>query len=84
MENTLSAIELTGVVDKNHQLKLDADLPITGPKRVRVIVLYSLDDEWDETEWLRSAARSPAFLYLKEETEDIYSQTDGRPFHDKV
>jgi uncharacterized protein (DUF433 family) len=39
MEVSMTAIEMTGTVDENHQLKLDGELPIAGPKRVRVIVL---------------------------------------------
>jgi len=81
MENTMTAIELTGTVDEHHQLRLDTTLPISGPKRVRVIVLYPLDDE---NEWLRAAARNPAFDFLKEPAEDIYSITDGKPFHDEA
>jgi hypothetical protein len=80
----MTAIELTGRVNEQSQLELDAALPIAGPKRVRVIVLYSPDDEWDETQWLQAAARNPAFDYLKEPREDIYSPTDGQPFHDSV
>jgi hypothetical protein len=34
---------------------------------VRVIVLYPLDSEWDEAEWLQAAARNPAFSFLKDE-----------------
>ena len=52
--------------------------------RVRVIVLYPFDSEWDETEWLQSAARNPAFSFLKDAEEDIYSPIDGQPFHDRV
>ena len=81
METAMTAIELTGTIDENHQLRLDTPLPISGPKRVRVIVLYPLDDESDETEWLRAAARNPAFDFLKESAEDIYSVEDGKPFH---
>jgi len=84
MESTLTAIELTGTVDRQRKLRLDDLLPITGPKRVRVIVLYSLDDEWNETEWLQAAARNPAFDFLKDAAEDIYSLADGRPFHDEA
>ena len=39
----MTAIEMTGTVDENHQLQLDGALPITGPKRVRVIVLAPLE-----------------------------------------
>jgi len=34
---------------------------------VRVIVLYSPVDEWDEKEWLHAAALSPAFDFLKDQ-----------------
>jgi hypothetical protein len=45
MEERLSAVELTGTVDKRCRLKLDEPLPISGPRRVRVIVLYSSESE---------------------------------------
>jgi hypothetical protein len=81
MDATLTAIELTGTVDEHHQLQLDTTLPIHGPKRVRVIVLYAPADEPDEVEWLRAAAHNPAFNDLNDPEEDIYSLTDGQPFH---
>lgn len=84
MEGTLTAIELNGIVNEQHQLQVDQLLPISGPKKVRVIVLYASDTEWNEGEWLRAASRDPAFDYLKESTEDIYSVNDGQPFNDKV
>jgi hypothetical protein len=49
-----------------------------------VIVLYPLDDTWDESEWLRAAARSPAFADLDNPAEDIYSLADGKPFDDET
>lgn len=35
-----------------------------------------------EAEWLQLAAQNPAFLYLYEAAEDIYSTDDGVPFYD--
>ena len=84
MDIPLTAIELTGTVDDQHQLRLDELLPISGPQRVRVIVLYPVNEEWSESEWLRSAARNPAFADLAAPEEDIYSLTDGKPFHDEA
>jgi len=84
MENTLTALEVTGTIDENHQLQLDHSLPIAGPMRVRVIVLYPLADDPNEADWYRAAARNPAFAVLKEPREDIYSVDDGKPFHDEV
>ena len=76
MDAKMRAVELTGTVDEQHQLMLDSMIPITGPKRVRVIVLYPLDDEIDEDEWLYAAAHNPAFDFLKESAEDIYKLQD--------
>ncbi|HKZ82668.1 MAG TPA: hypothetical protein VJ793_03315 [Anaerolineae bacterium] len=84
METTLTAIETTGMIDEHRQLTLDGDLPVTGPMRVRVIVLYPLAGESDEAEWLHAAAQNPAFNYLKEPAEDIYTASDGKPFDDEV
>jgi len=84
MESTMTAIEITGTVDEQHRLQLDGVLPISGPRRVRVIVLYPLSEEWDETEWLQAADRNPAFAVLREPKEDIYTIDDGEPFHDEV
>ncbi len=80
METPLAAIEMTGTVDEHHRLRLDGDLPISGPARVRVLVLYPLDEEWDEGEWLLAAAQSPAFGHLHDPAEDIYVLADGEPF----
>ncbi len=83
MDAPLSAIETMGTVDAERRLQLDDVLPVAGPKRVRVIVLYPLDNT-DETEWLRAAASNPAFTDLAAPEEDIYSVTDGIPFDDEA
>jgi hypothetical protein len=84
MDAPLTAIETTGVIDEQHQLRLDDVLPVSGPKRVRVIVLCPNDDEWNEREWLRAAVSNPAFADLAASEEDIYSLADGKPFHDEA
>jgi hypothetical protein len=84
MKATMTAIEMTGTIDEHRRLQLDGELPVSGPRRVRVIVLYPLGDEWDEAEWLQAAARNPAFAFLNDPQEDIYSLADGKPFHDEV
>jgi hypothetical protein len=84
METTMTAIEMTGRIDENRQLQLDGLLPMPGPMRVRVIVLYPVEDEWDESEWLQAAAHNEAFDFLSDPAEDIYSLTDGAPFHDEI
>jgi hypothetical protein len=85
MEVPMTAIEMTGTVDEKHQLKLDGELPIAGPKRVRVIVLSPLTeiaDDWNEIEWLKATLSNPAFEYLRDPEEDIYTIQDGKPFYE--
>lgn len=84
MQTAMTAVEITGTIDEHNQLHLDEPLPFIGPKRVRVIVLSPLDDEtWDEAAWLKAAATNPAFAYLKDAAEDIYTLEDGEPLHDE-
>jgi hypothetical protein len=83
MEIVEKAIETTATINSNRQLVLDEQLPIVGPTKVRVIILLPEDVDIDEKEWLRSASVNPAFDFLKESEEDIYTLADGKPFHDQ-
>jgi hypothetical protein len=60
-----------------------AQLRAWSPMRVRVLVLFASDDEWNEAEWLHAAAHNPAFAYLAESQEDIYTLSDGKAFDDE-
>ena len=79
----MTAFETTGVLEGVRQLRLDESVPPGLPDHVRVIVLAPEPDETAEQEWLRAAATSPALDLLKDQTEDIYTATDGKPFHDE-
>ena len=82
MEFVEKAIETTATINAQRQLILDEPLPVRGPTRVRVIVLLPEEADIDEKEWLRAASTNPAFDFLKAPEEDVYSLSDGRPFHD--
>lgn len=84
MGSPLTAIELTGTVDEQHRLVLDEELPVVGPQRVKVIILYPRSESWDEQEWLQAAASNPAFADLADEDEDFYTLSDGKPFDDET
>lgn len=81
MEFVEKAIETTATIDANRQLVLDEQLPVVGPTKVRVIILFHEEVDIEEKEWLRSASINPAFDFLKEPEEDIYTLSDGKPFH---
>ena len=84
METPMTAFEMTGIVDERNRLKLDGFLPFSGPRRVRVIVLSTFDDEIDEISWLQAASQNAAFAFLADPVEDIYTMTDGEPFNDEI
>jgi hypothetical protein len=48
-----------------------------------VIVLVPEEADISETAWTKTVGTSPAFDFLKEAAEDIYTAADGRPFHDQ-
>jgi hypothetical protein len=79
----MNAIETTGIVDEQRQLRLDEPLPIVGPSRVRVLILVPEPGDVEESDWLKAAKTNLAFDFLKEEAENVYSRADGRPFHDQ-
>ena len=83
MDNTMKAIETTGIIDEQHRLVLDETLPIAEKSKVRVIILLPEESDIDEKEWLKAATLNPAFDFLKEPEEDIYTREDGKPFNDK-
>ena len=83
MQATTKAIETTGTIDAQHHLVLDGVLPITGPTRVRVIIMVPEESDINETEWLQAAVANPVLDFLKNTEEDIYTLSDGRPFYDE-
>jgi hypothetical protein len=80
---TNKAVETTGMIDAEHHLVLDEPLDVSGPTRVRVIILMPSDADINEEEWLGAVARNPAFEFLRESAEDVYTVRDGKPFNDQ-
>ena len=76
MNVTMRAIDTSGTLTQPNQLLLDQPLPKIEAKKVRVIILIPQADDIDEAEWLRAAATNPAFDFLKDPREDIYSPKD--------
>ena len=82
-QDEMKAVELSGGIDEKHGLRVDQPIPIDGPCRVRVLLLIPEGDELPEDEWRQAAARNPAFAFLNDPSEDIYSAIDGRPLTDE-
>lgn len=76
----MKAIETTATIDNARHLSLDRALPVSARSKVKVIVLYD-EDSLSEALWLEAASTNPAFEDLHDAKEDIYSLSDGKPFH---
>jgi hypothetical protein len=79
----MNAIETTGVVDAQHQLRLHEPLPILGQSRVRVIVLAPEAEDISGEDWTKAASASRAFDFLKDTAKNLYSTANGKTFHEQ-
>ncbi len=79
----MKAIEINSKTDKAGHLKINYKLNKSDSK-VRVLIL--LDEDFSEKDeeaiWISSISNNPAFDFLKDSLEDIYSLKDGEPFND--
>ena len=75
----MRAIEVTGEIDKEGLLHLDNPLLMKN-KKVKVIILLA-EEGTEEKLWLSAITNNAAFDFLQDEPENIYSLTDGKPFH---
>jgi len=80
---TVKAIEINSKTDKTGHLKINYKLNKSDSK-VRVLILLDDDssEKEEETIWMSSISNNPAFDFLKDSAEDIYSLKDGDPFND--
>ena len=83
MVKAFTTIQLQASVDEHHRLRLDAELPGVSPGLVNVLVFIPQWDEPTDEEMQRDLATNPVFDFLKDPAEDVYSATDGEPFHDE-
>ena len=47
------------------------------------VLVTFMAPEITEREWLRAAMKNPTFDFLHDPEEDIYTLSDGKPFHDE-
>lgn len=79
----MKAIEIVTKTDKKGHLKKDYKLDNSN-KDVHVLILLDEDisEKDEERLWLNSISKNPAFDFLNEPVEDVYSLDDGQPFND--
>ena len=78
----MRAIEIISKTDKKGHLKIDYQLD-KSISNVRVLILVDDNSDKDEENiWMDSITSNPAFDFLNDQSEDIYSIKDGEPFND--
>ena len=64
----------------------DENHPLASLMEVLRVVIKQYEDEHmpelNEAEWLKASLSNPAFEYLRDPEEDIYSISDGKPFYE--
>lgn len=78
----MKAIEIKTQTDDQGDLNFNYKV---GKAESKVRVLILLDDETETDEeilWKKSISSNPAFNFLNDANEDIYSLKDGLPFND--
>lgn len=79
MISQAKSYEISGTIDKDHHLVVSEELPVMGPKKVKVIVLVEDDDDMEKGEdFLRAAQAGGSFDFWNNSEEDIYTQKDGK------
>ena len=80
MTSPMTAVEATAFLDENHRLQLDEDLPVTGPMRVRLIVMYPLDEAATPgaaPEVAEDLAQDPNYIAYDREREMLEAEHSG-------
>ncbi len=73
-------IIVSGVIEEANLLLLDNPIPLESHTRVSIYIVPE-DDDISETLWMRWLAANPAYDFLKDEEEDIYTLADGKPIN---
>lgn len=74
----MQAIELKAQIDQAGNLILPTQ-PRLRNRQVRVIILVPEADEIEEKTWLYAVQNNPAFDFLNEPEENVYTLNDGKP-----
>ena len=75
----MQAIEISGSIDENGELKTFDRLNFKN-KKVKIILLFEEDEIESNSNWLKAASENPAFQFLSDPQEDIYTSLNGKPF----
>ncbi len=76
----MRAIEFRSKTDVAGNLRIDYPVHKSN-KKVRVIILLDEEEQAEDEEalWMNTVSKNPAFEYLNDDSENIYTVNDGEP-----
>jgi hypothetical protein len=77
----MKAIELRTKTEMDGSIRISHS-GLKGGVAVRILILSEEDENSEEKRYLESISSNPAFEFLNDPAEDIYSKKDGRPFYE--
>lgn len=79
----MSVIEIKSKTDSKGLLRFNYNLKKSN-RRVKILIMVDDNEKSADEEalWMQSIASNPAFDFLNDPAEDIYSITDGEPIDD--
>jgi hypothetical protein len=79
----MSVIEINSKTDSRGLLRFNYNLKKSN-RRVKILIMVDDNKKTSDEEalWMQSIATNPAFDFLNDPAEDIYSITDGEPIDD--
>jgi uncharacterized alpha/beta hydrolase family protein len=79
----MSVIEINSKTDSKGLLKFNYNLKKSN-RRVKILIMVDDNKKTSDEEalWMQSIVTNPAFDFLNDPAEDIYTITDGEPIDD--
>lgn len=79
----MKAIEKKGTIGKDGMIHISTSKEFAG-KEIKIIILIPESDYISDNEWLIVNTNNPAFNFLNDPGEDIYTINDGKTIeHEK-
>jgi hypothetical protein len=76
----MQALEAFGLIDNQGIIQLKYPLSVKNKKAKLIILIDEDDDDFTNLEWHKAITNNPAFDFLYDDAENIYSLTDGIVF----
>lgn len=76
----MKAVELRTRTKEDGSISIE-HTGLSGGVLVRILILSEEEEGEEEKLYLKTISRNPAFDFLNEPEEDVYSPKDGKPFN---